>query len=363
MNGRVMSEKNRMINGRIWQRVTESMLRMVTGLPAVLAAASESSPPVAVEKKPLKFSYGGQAVMEGVMMRGAHSVAVAVRNPRGEIVVHEQPVNAALYRGPISRIPFVRGMTLLWDALGLGTRALMWSADIALDEEEGASFNGPLGVGTVVVSLVLGIGLFFLLPAAAAGGVERLLNLEHSELLTNIIEGVIRLLLIIGYIWAIGRMPDIARIFQYHGAEHKTINAYEAGASLTPESVARFPLEHPRCGTGFLLVVAVISIMVFSLLGRPPLFWLLLSRVLLIPVIAGIAYEYIRFTAARMNRPWVRALVAPSLALQKLTTNEPTSDMLEVSILALERVLAAEKAHQPGATLKVEAEEMPTAAR
>jgi len=330
---------------------------------AGLAAEPDPSPAGEPGKKPLKFSYGGQAVMEGVMMRGAHSLAVAVRNPKGEIVVHEQPINAALYRGPISRIPFLRGMTLLWDALGLGTRALMWSADIALDEEDDVSFNGPLGIGTVAVSLALGIGLFFLLPAAAAGGVQDVLSLEHNELLTNIIEGVIRLLLIVGYIWAIGRMPDIARIFQYHGAEHKTINAYEAGAPLTPEGVAPFPLAHPRCGTGFLLVVAVISILVFSLLGRPPLFWLLLSRVVLIPVIAGIAYEYIKFTATRMDRAWVRAMVAPSLALQKLTTNEPTPDMLEVSILALERVLAVERAHQPGVAPEAEAEEMAAAAR
>lgn len=297
--------------------------------------------------KPLKFSYGGQAVMEGVMMRGAYTMAVAVRDPKGEIVIHEQPINAALYRGPISKIPLLRGMTMLWDALGLGTRALMWSADIALGEED-VSFNGPLGIGTVVVSLALGIGLFFLLPAAASGLVENALGMgEGTEFLANLIEGVLRLLLIIGYIWAIGRVEDIARLFRYHGAEHKTINAYEAGAELTPASVARFPLEHPRCGTGFILVVAVISVLVFSVLGRPAFVWLLLSRVLLIPIIAGIAYEYIKFTAARMDRAWVRAAVAPSLALQRLTTNEPDESILEVAIVALERVLESEKAHLP----------------
>ncbi|GAB4570611.1 MAG: DUF1385 domain-containing protein [Anaerolineae bacterium] len=332
-------------------------------LPGVMLAADpgreqETAPPD--EQQPIKFSYGGQAVMEGVMMRGAYNVAVAVRDPEGKIVVEEREINSALYRGPVSKIPFLRGLTLLWDSLGLGTRALMWSADVALGEEEEINFNGPLGYGTVLVSLAFGIGLFFLLPAAAAGGIERLFGLQHSELLTNIIEGIIRLLLIVGYIYAIGRMKDIARIFQYHGAEHKTINAYEAGAPLTPASVKRFPLEHPRCGTGFILVVAVISIMVFSLLGRPPLVWLLLSRVVLIPVIAGIAYEYIKFTAARMDRPWVRAMVAPSLALQKLTTNEPTEDMLEVSITALKRVLETEKLHRPG-VVPVQ-EEVPAAA-
>lgn len=312
--------------------------------------------------RPLKFSYGGQAVIEGVMMRGAYNAAVAVRDPNGTIIIHEEPLNAALYRGSISKIPFVRGLTLLWDALGLGTKALMWSADVSLGEEE-VSFSGPLGIGTVILSLSFGIGLFFLLPAAAASGIERLFGLSGADsLLTNFIEGLIRLLLIVGYIWAIGRVGEIKRLFQYHGAEHKTINAYEAGAPLTPQSVARFPLEHPRCGTGFVLTVVVISVFVFSILGRPPLFWLLVSRVLLIPVIAGIAYEYIRFTAARMGRPVIRALIAPNLALQRLTTNEPDEGMLEVAIYALERVLAAEAAHQ-AAPAGVEVEESAVAAR
>jgi uncharacterized protein YqhQ len=337
-----------------WRRVGRSV-----GLLAVLSALNVfnwlmAEPDVAQEdrsedEKPLNFSYGGQAVMEGVMMRGAYNMAVAVRNPEDEIVIHEQPINSALYRGRISKIPFLRGLTLLWDSLGLGTRALMWSADIALGEEEDVSFNGPLGIGTVVFSMVFGIGLFFLLPAAASAGVKQLLGLEAgSELLTNIIEGVIRLVMIIAYIWLIGRLSDIARIFKYHGAEHKTINAYEDGANLTPEEVATYPLEHPRCGTGFILVVAVISILVFAVLGRPPFVWLLLSRIILIPVIAGIAYEYIKFTAARMDKTWIRAMVKPSLALQQLTTNEPDESILEVSITALERVLVSEREHLPG---------------
>ncbi len=313
---------------------------------------------------PLQFSYGGQAVIEGVMMRGAYNAAVAVRNPDGEIVVHEEPLNAALYRGSISRMPFVRGLTLLWDALGLGTRALMWSADVAIGEED-VSFSGPLGIGTLVFALAFGIGLFFLLPAAVAGGVESLLGLgTENALLTNLIEGVIRLVLIVAYIWAIGRVGEIKRLFQYHGAEHKTINAYEAGAPLTPENVTNFPIEHPRCGTAFILTVVVISIFVFSLLGRPPLFWLLVSRVVLIPVIAGIAYEYIRFTAAHMDNPIIRAIIVPNLALQHLTTNEPGPEMLEVAICALERVLAAEKAHRaPSAVVEPEPDEAAVAAR
>jgi uncharacterized protein YqhQ len=301
-------------------------------------------------QSPRPFSYGGQAVIEGVMMRGAYSAAIAVRNPEGEIVVHEQPLNAALYRGRISKIPFLRGLTMLWDALGLGTRALIYSADVAVGEES-ATFSGPLGIGTVVFSLAFGIGLFFLLPAAAASGIESLLNVDRSNtLVTNFIEGAIRLALIIAYIWVIGRIGEIRRLFAYHGAEHKTINAYEAGAPLTPEHVRRYPLEHPRCGTAFLLTVVVVSVFMFSFLGRPPLLLLLASRVLLIPVIAGVAYEIIRFTAKHMDNPLVRAIVVPNLALQHLTTNEPDDQMLEVAICALQRVLASETANAPLAT-------------
>ncbi len=295
-------------------------------------------------KIPQQFSYGGQAVIEGVMMRGAHKVAVAVRNPKGEIVVHEETLNATLYRGWVARTPFVRGLIGLWDALGLGTRALMWAADIALgEEEEKVSFNGPIGYGALAVSLIFGVGLFFLLPTAAASGIERLLGLEGQSFLVNLIEGLVRLLLVVGYIWAIGFMSDVKRLFGYHGAEHKTINAYEAGAELTPEVVAQYPIEHPRCGTAFLLTVVVISVLVFSVLGRPAFIWLVISRILLVPVIAGIAYEYIRFTAKHMSNPIIRALIIPNLALQHLTTRPPDLTMIEVAIAAFKRVLVSEE--------------------
>ncbi len=289
-----------------------------------------------------QFSYGGQAVIEGVMMRGAHKVAVAVRNPKNEIVIHEQPLNATLYRGRLAKTPFIRGIIGLWDALGLGTRALMWSADVALGEEEKVSFNGPVGYATLAVSLLFSVGLFFVLPTAAASGLESLLDLNEHSFLVNLLEGVVRLLLIVGYIAVIGLMPDVKRLFGYHGAEHKTINAYEAGAELTPEIVAQYPIEHPRCGTAFLLVVAVVSVLVFSVLGRPPLIWLILSRVLLVPVIAGIAYEYIRFTARHMDNPIIRAIIIPNLALQHLTTRTPDLTMIEVAIAAFKRVLVSE---------------------
>lgn len=334
-----------------------------------------------LEQKPkreageLKFSYGGQAVIEGVMMRGAHDMAVAVRNPQGEIVIHEQPLNATLYRGRISRTPFLRGLVGLWDAMGLGIRALMWSADVALDEEDDISFNGPIGWATIAVSLLIGIGLFFLLPTTAATGIGSLLGLSTSSaqeitvdengnevvaetsgnflayealpigfdaFVINLIEGFVQLGILVVYIWLVGRTTDGKRIFSYHGAEHKTINAYEAGDELTPEIVSTYPIEHPRCGTAFLLTVVFVSVFVFSLIGRPPFLLLILSRVLFIPVIAGVAYEFLKYTASNLDKAWVRFMIQPNLALQHLTTNEPTLDMIEVAIVSFKRVLLSE---------------------
>lgn len=291
----------------------------------------------------IKFSYGGQAVIEGVMMRGAHTAAIAVRNPKGEIVVHEQPLNAAIYRGRISKTPFVRGLVGLWDALGLGMRALMWATDVAIGEEEEISFTGPIGWATVAFSLVFGIGLFFILPTAAASGLESLLGLTEKSFTVNLLEGGVRLLIVVGYIWLIGRMADVKRLFGYHGAEHKTINAYEAGAELVPEVVQNYPIEHPRCGTAFLLTVVFVSVLVFSVLGRPEWYILFISRILLIPVVAGIAYEFIRFTAKNLNNPIIRFIIIPNLALQHLTTRQPDLHMIEVAIVAFKRVLVSEK--------------------
>jgi uncharacterized protein YqhQ len=302
------------------------------------------------------FNYGGQAVMEGVMMRGSQSLAVAVRNPEGEIVTRVEPVNQTLYNGPISRIPFVRGLTSLWDALGLGMRSLMFSADVALGEEEETSFSGPLAWGTVAVSLVFSVALFFVLPLLVLGLVDDWIT---SSLLSNLLEGLIRLVLFVGYVWLIGLMPDIKRVFAYHGSEHKTINAYEAGAELTPASVQHFTTRHPRCGTAFLLSVMVISILLFSLLGRPVLWLRILSRVLLVPVLAGVAYEYMRFSARHMDKAWMRVVVAPNLALQRLTTREPDLEMLEVAITAFNCMMAAEK----GAVEQCETQESKMAAQ
>ena len=289
----------------------------------------------------MQFSYGGQAVIEGIMMRGAHSFAVAARDPEGHIIVHESPINKTLYRGWVSKTPFVRGVIGLWDALGLGIRALLWSANIALDEEDDIDFNGPIGFMVVLPSLLLGVGLFFVLPTAIAAGIENYFELT-SHLVVNFIEGVVRLIILIAYIGLTGLIPDMKRVFSYHGAEHKTINAYEAGAELTPEVVAQYPIEHPRCGTAFLLIVVFVSVLVYSLLGEQTLMERIVSRVILIPVIAGIAYEYLRFTAKHLSNPIIRFLIIPNLALQHLTTRTPDLDMIEVGIAAFKRVLLSE---------------------
>lgn len=290
--------------------------------------------------------YGGQAVIEGVMMRGAKVAAVAVRNPKGEIVVHEEVLTAAVYTKPWSRWPFVRGVTMLWDALVLGTRSLMWSADVSLSEEEDVQFTGPVAWTTVALSLAVAIGLFFFLPAAVGKWLET--RLAVSPVTGAFIEGLIRLVLFLSYLILIGKMADIRRVFQYHGAEHKTINAYEAGAPLTPSSVARFSVQHPRCGTSFLLLVLVISIILFAPLHfnfiEGPLAYVvrLASRLLLIPVVAGISYEFLRFSAKHKDNAIIKVLIAPGLGLQRLTTREPDERMLECAIAALVPVLAAD---------------------
>jgi uncharacterized protein YqhQ len=283
------------------------------------------------------FNYGGQAVLEGVMMRGSHTMAVAVRAPNGQIVVKTEPLNEKLYTGPISRIPFARGLMMLWDALGLGIKALNMSADVAVGEE--ASLSGPVAWGTMIVGLGLGVGLFMALPSFLAGLVAPYLP---SEWLASLIEGIIRLLLIVGYIWAITLLPDIKRVFAYHGAEHKTIHAYEAGAELTVENVRSFTTAHTRCGTAFLLTSVLLTFLLLAPLGQLPLTWRIASRIVLIPVIAGIAYEFIRLTARFIDRPWARVLAAPNLALQRLTAREPDDKMLEVAIKALKAVLRSE---------------------
>jgi uncharacterized protein YqhQ len=285
------------------------------------------------------IAYGGQAVIEGVMMRGQKAFAIAMRAPDGRIVIHQEKLGE-IYRSRLAKIPFVRGVILLWDALGLGMRALTIAANTQTGEDE--KLEGPALYLTLGIALLFGMGLFFLLPAGLGSLSERYLG--WSVWWSNLAEGLIRLGLLVGYIKAIGLMPDVKRLFGYHGAEHKTINAYEAGAELTPESVARFSLQHPRCGTAFLLTLVLLSILVFTALGPLPFLWRLASRILLIPVLAGFALEYIRWTANHLGNPIVRWMIKPNLALQSLTTREPDASMLEVAIASFHTMRQAEEA-------------------
>jgi uncharacterized protein YqhQ len=283
-------------------------------------------------------TYGGQAVIEGVMMRGRKSFAIAMRAPDMNIVIHEEPLGG-IYKSRIAKIPFLRGLVMLWDAMGLGIRALTISANIQNKEDE--RIEGGTLIGTVLIALVFAIGLFFLLPAAVGQLTE--VYLAWSAWWGNVFEGFTRLFIVIGYIYMVGRIPDIQRVFAYHGAEHKTINAFEDGAELTPENVSKYSLQHPRCGTAFLLTLVLVSILVFALLGPLSLELRLTSRILLLPILAGLAYEYIRWTANKFHSPVVRFLVWPNLALQRLTTREPSKEMLEVSIAAFNAMRAGEQ--------------------
>lgn len=292
-----------------------------------------------------KPSYGGQAVIEGVMMRGTRHFSIAVRHPSGKIVVHTEPLKGRLYESRVFKLPLIRGVISLWDSLSLGMRALMYSANVSLEEDEdgeSAELSDKEMWGTVAVAISFAIALFFVAPAFVTSTfLDQFLG---SSLMSNLVEKVIRLALVIGYIVAIGMLPDISRVFAYHGAEHKAINAFEAEDMDDVKAVARFSTAHPRCGTSFLLVVVVISFIAFSLLGQPPLFERLVSRVVLIPVVAAVAYEFIKFGAAHSANPVMRALMAPGMWLQKLTTREPDEEQVEVAMAALRQVIAADAA-------------------
>lgn len=285
-----------------------------------------------------EYHYGGQAILEGVMMRGRQNVSVAVRAPSGKIVTHREPLDSPLYRSPLSKLPFVRGLVMLWDTLALGYRALTFSANVALEEED-VKFGGGMMWGTLIVSLLFGIGLFFLLPTFLVGLIDRTID---SAFLSNLVEGFIRIAIFLGYLAAISLLPDIRRVFAYHGAEHKAVNAYEAGVPLEVTSVQRRTTAHTRCGTSFLLAVMVIFVLLSTLLGRPPFWQRLLWRIVLIPVVAGISYEWLKFSAAHDDHPVMRWLTAPGLALQRFSTREPSDDMVEVAIVALRDVIAAD---------------------
>ncbi len=287
--------------------------------------------------KRIKKFVGGQAVIEGVMMRGPIYTATAVREPEGTIVVQRGATTSIQDKYPILKKPFLRGCVALYESLVIGMKALTFSAKAAGEEEEEMS-NSEIAI-TMVLSTIFAIAVFLALPTYA---VKFIPGIENNHVILNLLEGVIRLALFLLYIWAIGRTKDIQRVFQYHGAEHKAIHAYENNLPLTVENVRAQTRLHARCGTNFLLVVMVVSIFVFAFLGWPNVWERIISRVLLMPVVAGIAYEFIRL-AGRSENGFVKALVKPGLLLQYMTTREPEDDQIEVAIRALEEVRPPEE--------------------
>ena len=292
-----------------------------------------------------QFFYGGQAVMEGVMIRGRRYYSLAVRRLNGQVYAVSEPLSH-IYTGPIRRIPVLRGVLILVETLVLGFRALNRSAMIALQDQTGEEEQIPhwiMGI-TMTVAFALGIGLFFLMPLFATRPLE---NVISSDPLVNLIEGLIRLVVLVAYIGGIGLIKDIKRIFAYHGAEHMAVHTHEAGLPLDVENIRRFPTAHPRCGTAFLLTVGVVAILVFTFVGRSPIWWLILSRVALIPVIAAISYEIIRFSGTHRGNLLTRLITYPGLLLQSLTTRVPDEGQMEVAATAMKMAIAADEGRQP----------------
>lgn len=304
--------------------------RSPTYAEAVSSAHSSPSP-----------TYGGQAVIEGVMIRGSRSMAVAVRDPEGEILVRSEPLTGPLYVGLLRRVPFIRGVLILAETFTLGGRALTWSSAIAageVDEHGEAKKLTFFETAFLTLTMMFALAIFFAGPVLATAWMDA--HIEQWIVLA--IEGGIRIGLLLGYIWLIGRSDDVRRVFQYHGAEHMTIAAYEDGRDLTVPAVRRYRKEHPRCGTSFLLTVALVSIVVFAFAGTDPLWWRIASRLVLIPLVASVAYEAIRFAGFHQRWPVIRLLFAGNLALQLLTTRPPDDEHIQVAIRAFEEARAVE---------------------
>ena len=282
--------------------------------------------------------YGGQAVVEGVMMRGADHWAVAVREPAGTVYVESHAIESIAERHPIWRKPFLRGILVLGQSLSIGVRALLIASNHAVEEEQQLT-RRQIGV-SLTVAMILFVVVFILGPTALFAWAED--RTAANGLAANVAEGVFRVALFVGYLWLIGRTKDIRRVFAYHGAEHKTIAAYEHDDDLTPDRIDRYPKEHVRCGTNFLIIVMIITIFVFTLFGTPGILWRLVSRVIAIPVIAGVAYEALRLGTRFPGSPVMRALMAPGIWLQRITTRQPDHGQIEVAVTSFKEVLRRE---------------------
>lgn len=284
-------------------------------------------------------SYGGQALIEGVLMRGKTYLAAAFRMPDGSIRCQSEKLSG-IYKSKILKVPFLRGLISLWDSLGLGSKYLTISANHQAKEQE--KIEGSSLFFSLFISLAIGIGIFIIGPALLGSWIGKLL--KWSSLLTNLFEGILRLMIMLLYLYLIGKMRDIYRVFQYHGAEHKTINGFERSHKLVADQIMKESSFHPRCGTSFLLTFAVISILVFTILGKMPIYLLVLTRMLALPFIAMLAYEYIRLLGNHLDKSIIRIISYPNLWLQKLTTRQPTQDQVEVAISAFEELLKLEEA-------------------
>lgn len=303
-----------------------------------MTSSEAESAPSAEHSIDPSSTVGGQAVIEGVMMRAPAAWAVAVRRPDGVIEAIRRELPRLSARSRLARIPFVRGIMVLAESLTLGFRALSWSAQKAVDEEDEEPLTNRQIAVSMTIALVFFLAVFILIPTFVARFAS-----GDSALWFNVVEGAVRLVLFVGYIWAIGRSQEIARVFEFHGAEHMTIHAYEAGEPLTVESVSRYNPEHPRCGTSFLLIVILGSIVIFSLIHQEGILWLVGTRILGIPIIAGLAYELLRFSGLGRTDWLARVLAAPGLWLQKLTTNRPAEDQIEVAIASMVTALEEDK--------------------
>jgi uncharacterized protein YqhQ len=297
---------------------------------------------------------GGQAVLEGVMMRGPGNWAVAVRTPSGSIAHVSRPIDSAMAHHWVLRLPVVRGVMALGESLAIGFRALAISANYAAQEEgaDGEEVETELSRGALIFAFAVAIGFAVMLFKVTPALITDWLPIRSTGWFV-IVEGLIRVTIFVLYLSIISLLPDLRRVFQYHAAEHKAINAYEAGEELEPEIVQRYSLIHPRCGTAFLLWVMVIAVFVFAFFGRPAWYWLVATRILLLPLIAGLAYELIRFASRHQGNRVVMTILAPGLWLQRLTTREPSLDQLEVSIRALQEVLAQEESRSSDSRIEV----------
>jgi len=285
-----------------------------------------------------RFYYGGQAIIEGVMMRGRETVVIVVRRPSGGLVIDTQSLST-IYTGWMRNAPLIRGIIVLIETLALGIKSLLYSANVSLEEEE-EKISGGMVWALVAVSLVFAVALFFMAPLFLTKLFDPYIT---SSLVFNLIDGAIRVAIFIAYLKLIILVPDIKRVFAYHGAEHKAVNAYESGVPLEVETVREYDTAHMRCGTSFLFAVLIIAIIVFALIGRPTLWLMVLSRVLLIPVIAALGYEVTQFGARHNKNVFVRAVLAPGLWLQTMTTREPDDSQLEVAVSALKKAVEADQ--------------------